>query len=57
MLKKYIISGWPSSRQVVKPWVEKYWPIRYELVMIDSIVMKGFAETNPRTVAQQPHGH
>ena len=41
MIWRYIISGWPTTREEVEPRVERYWPIRYELAMIEGIVMKG----------------
>ena len=41
MLKRYIIGGWPHVKEVVEPRVEKYWPIRHELGMIDGIALKG----------------
>ena len=40
MLKRYIIGGWPDSREAVEPGAEKYCLIRHELVMVNGIVMK-----------------
>ena len=27
MLKRYIIEGWPHTKDGLEPWLEKYWPI------------------------------
>ena len=40
-LMPYIIQGWPYTKDEVKHSIQKYWPIRNELVMIDGIAMKG----------------
>ena len=41
MIKKYIIRGWPHTREAEEPEAEKNWLIRYELAMINGTVMKG----------------
>ena len=41
ILKRYIIGGWPDSREVAEPGAEKYWSVMHELTMISGIVMKG----------------
>ena len=41
MLQRYIIMERPLTKEAVKPGVEEYRPIRHELVMIDSVAMKG----------------
>ena len=35
----YIINVWPSTRELLEPRVENYWPIRHELVMIYDTAM------------------
>ena len=41
MLKWHIIKGWPHTKDEVEPDKERYWLIRYKLVAIDGINMKG----------------
>ena len=41
ILKTYIIRGWPHTKDEAKLCIERYWPIRHELVMINGIAMKG----------------
>ena len=39
-LKPYIIKGWPHKKDVAQD-IQKYWPIRHELPMIESVNIKG----------------
>ena len=39
-LKYYIIQGWPHNKDEVKQDMQKYWPIKHELAMINGIAMK-----------------
>ena len=41
MLERYIIRGWLLTKDKIEPEVEKYWPIRHELAMIDCVEIKG----------------
>ena len=41
MLKNYIFRGLLHPKDDVEPDVERYWPIKNELTMIDGIAMKG----------------
>ena len=36
-----IIRGWPHTKDEVQPDIERSWPIRHGLAMIDGITMKG----------------
>ena len=38
--KKYIIRGWPHFKDEVEHSIQKYWPIRNELAMINDVAMK-----------------
>ena len=40
-LKAYIIRGWTHTKDEMQHIIQKCWPIRHELVMIDGIAMKG----------------
>ena len=40
-LKPEIMKGWLHSKVEVQHRIQKYWPLRHELVMIDGIAMKG----------------
>ena len=40
MLGIYITRGWLQTKGEVDPDAEKYWLIRYDLVMIDGVAMK-----------------
>ena len=40
-LKAYIIKDWSHKKEDVAQDIQKYWPIRHWLVMIDSMVVKG----------------
>ena len=39
-LKTYIIRVWLHINDKVEPGVEKYWPIRHELAMVDGFAVK-----------------
>ena len=41
MLKTYRITGGSHAKDDVEHGIERYWPIRYALVIIDGIAMKG----------------
>ena len=53
VLKRYIIGGWPDSKEAVEPGAEKFWPIRHEFAMINGIVMKGKHITIPCPLQKQ----
>ena len=40
-LKAYIIHGWLHEKENVAPNIQKYWPIKYEVAMLDGMVIKG----------------
>ena len=41
MLKVFIIRDWPHTNDKVQNSKHKYWPITYEIAMIDGIDMEG----------------
>ena len=60
MLKRYIIRGWPHTKEGVDR-LEKYWSTRHELAMINSIAMKGKQIIEPyllqRQIIEQLHSN
>ena len=40
LLRRYIIRGWPFTKDEVKPTIQRYWPIRHDLAMIDGAAIK-----------------
>ena len=40
ILKTYIIRGWPHTKDEVEPGVDRYWPVRHKLPVIDAAAMK-----------------
>ena len=52
-LKSYIIQGLPHYREKVQHGMQKYWPIRHELAMIDNIALKGNQIIIPFTLQNQ----
>ena len=53
MLKQYINGGWQHVREAVEPGVTKYWPMRYELAMIDVLAPKGKYTFMPSLLSKQ----
>ena len=41
VLKRYLIRGWPHTKDSSGVGVDKYWLIRHELTMIEGITLKG----------------
>ena len=40
-LKKFIIAGWPDTKDELHANIRPYWPYRDELVVIDGVILKG----------------
>ena len=40
-LKAYIITGWPEIKDKVQQVIRMYWSFRYDMVVIDGIIVKG----------------
>ena len=40
-LKKFIVAGWPNTKDELHTNIRPYWPYRDELVVIDGIILKG----------------
>ena len=52
-LKSYIIQGWPHTKGDIEHVMQKNWPIRHGLAMIDGTVMKGKQIIIPFTLHNQ----
>ena len=40
-LKKFIIAGWPNTKDELHDDIKPYWTYRDKLVVIDSMILKG----------------
>ena len=52
-LKAYIINGWSSTRAEIKEETQPYWPFHDDMVVVDSIVMKGRRTVVPVPLQQE----
>ena len=52
-LKKFIIAGWPDTKDELYANIRPYWPYRDELAVIDSIILKGRHIIIPYSLKQQ----
>ena len=41
MLQTYILRDWPQNKDNLEPMLSRYWSIRHELALIDSLAMNG----------------
>ena len=52
-LKKFIIAGWPNTKDELHTDIRPYWPYRDELAVIDGIILKGRCIVIPNILRQQ----
>ena len=52
-LKRFIIAGWFNTKDELHTNIRLYWPYRDELVVIDSIILKGRCIVIPDSLKQQ----
>ena len=52
-LKKFIIAGWPNTKDELHADVRPYWPYREELVVIDGVILKGWHIVISNSLRQQ----
>ena len=52
-LKKFIIAGWPNTKDELHANIRLYWPCRDKLVVIDGIILKGRCIVIPNSLWQQ----
>ena len=52
-LKKFIIAGWPNTKDELHTDIRLYWLYRDELTVIDGIVLKGRCIVIPNSLRQQ----
>ena len=38
--KAYIMQGWPYKKEGVAQDIQRYWPIRHDLAMVDGVTIK-----------------
>ena len=52
-IKKFIIAGWPDTKDELHANIRLYWPYRDELVIIDGVILKGRCIVIPNNLRQQ----
>ena len=52
-LKKFIIAGWPDTKDGLHVDIRPYWPYRDELMVIDGVILKGKHIVIPHSLRQQ----
>ena len=52
-LKKFIIAGWPNTKDELYTNIRPYWPYRDKLAVIDGIILKGWCIVIPNSLRQQ----
>ena len=52
-LKKFIIAGWPNTKDELHINIRLYWPYRDKLAVIDSKILKGRHIVIPDSLKQQ----
>ena len=64
-LKKFIIAGWPHTKDELHTNIRPYWPHRDKLTVIDGVILKRQVHNHTRqpkatsthTTTHKPHGH
>ena len=52
-LKKFIIAGWPNTKDELHTNIRPYWPYRDKIVVIDGVIHKGRCIVIPDSLKQQ----
>ena len=52
-LKNIIITGWPSTKELLHIYIRPYWSYKDDLAVIDGMVMKGRCIIIPEDLKQQ----
>ena len=56
-LKRFIITGWPHTKDELYTDIRPYWPYRDELAVIDGVILKGRCIIIPDSLKQQVLTH
>ena len=51
--KRFIITGWPHTKDELHTNIRLYWPYRDKLVVIDGLILKGRCIVIPDSLKQQ----